>query len=61
MGMAVLGILVLSGIILLPLLLPLAATDDGGKIVHARTNTTINELDKISMANIEVRNTALLF
>ncbi|XP_021904650.1 CSC1-like protein ERD4 [Carica papaya] len=55
----VLGILVLSGIILLPLLLPLAATDDGGKIVHARTNTTINELDKISMANIEKRSPRL--
>ena len=51
----VLGILVLSGIVLLPVLLPIAATDDGGKKQSKTTsNGTFSDLDKLSMANIEV-------
>lgn len=54
--MPVLGILVLSGIVLLPLLLPIAATDVGVKIEEKSTtsNVTFNELDNLSMANIKV-------
>ncbi|XVF40062.1 hypothetical protein PTKIN_Ptkin01aG0082200 [Pterospermum kingtungense] len=50
----VLGILVLSGIVLLPVLLPIAATDDGvRKNTKTTSNGTFNDLDKLSMANIE--------
>lgn len=56
--MLVLGILVLSGIILLPVLLPLSATDNAMKRQDAKAQTTskgtFNELDKLSMANITV-------
>ena len=53
--MPVLGILVLSGIVLLPVLLPVAATDIAVK-KHAKTtsNGTFSDLDKLSMANIGV-------
>ncbi|XP_062160531.1 CSC1-like protein ERD4 [Alnus glutinosa] len=47
----VLGILVLSGIVLLPVLLPVSATS--GKSTSATTsNGTFSELDKLSMGNI---------
>ncbi|KAK4858381.1 hypothetical protein QYF36_015541 [Acer negundo] len=50
----VLGILVLSGIILLPVLLPVAATD--GNIKSASKNTTskgtFDEFDKLSIGNV---------
>lgn len=49
----VLGILVLSGMILLPVLLPVAVTDDGGK-TQTTSNGTFTELDKLSMGNITV-------
>ena len=52
-----LGIMVLSGIILLPVLLPLAATDTGIKSAsHGATssNVTFSDLDKLSMGNIKV-------
>ncbi|KAI9126931.1 hypothetical protein K1719_002527 [Acacia pycnantha] len=50
----VLGILVFSGLILLPVLLPVAATDNGVKFNATATtsNGTFNELDKLSMGNI---------
>ncbi|XP_010540605.1 PREDICTED: CSC1-like protein ERD4 [Tarenaya hassleriana] len=49
----VLGILVLSGVILLPVLLPLAATDDGiKKITDSTSNGTFSQLDNLSMGNI---------
>jgi len=55
----VLSILVLSGVILLPVLLPLSATDNAVKTQGAKSQTTskgtFNELDKLSMANITVR------
>ena len=54
--MPVLGILVLSGVVLLPVLLPVAATEDGAKTSSKTTsNGTFSDLDKLSMANIEVR------
>lgn len=54
----VLGILVLSGLILLPVLLPVAATDDGVKITKSKnTNQTFSDLDNLSMGNIEVCST----
>jgi len=55
----VLSILVLSGVILLPVLLPLSATDNAMKRQGAKAQTTskgtFNQLDKLSMANITVR------
>lgn len=55
-NVAVLGILVFSGLILLPVLLPVAATDNGVKVnEHASTsNGTFSQLDKLSMGNITV-------
>ncbi|KAK8641971.1 hypothetical protein V6N13_011337 [Hibiscus sabdariffa] len=57
----VLGILFLSGIVLLPVLLPIAATDDGvKKNVHSTTsNGSFSELDKLSMANIQEKSPRL--
>ncbi|KAJ1414198.1 Calcium-dependent channel, 7TM region, putative phosphate [Sesbania bispinosa] len=54
----VFGILVLSGIILLPVLLPLAVTDDGGK-KQTTSKGTFNELDKLSMGNITAKSPRL--
>ena len=58
MTLTVLGILVLSGLILLPALLPVAATDDA-LVRFAKTeagkNKTFTDLDKLSMANIQVK------
>lgn len=57
-NVTVLGILVLSGVVLLPVLLPIAATDDSVNKNEHTSNTTSNvsfsDLDKLSMANIEV-------
>ncbi|XP_014518442.1 CSC1-like protein ERD4 [Vigna radiata var. radiata] len=59
----VLGILVLSGVILLPVLLPLSATDNAVKRQDGKAQTTskgtFNELDKLSMANITARSSRL--
>ncbi|KAK9267742.1 hypothetical protein L1049_010175 [Liquidambar formosana] len=51
----VLGILVLAGVVLLPVLLPVAVTDDNGKLSANSTtsNGTFGELDKLSMGNIK--------
>ncbi|KAE8656193.1 CSC1-like protein ERD4 [Hibiscus syriacus] len=54
----VLGIFVLSGVVLLPVLLPIAATD-GVKNAHSTSNGTFNDLDKLSMANIQERSPRL--
>ncbi|XP_020237007.1 CSC1-like protein ERD4 [Cajanus cajan] len=54
----VLGILVLSGVILLPVLLPLSITDNGGK-KQTTSEGTFNELDKLSMANITAKSSRL--
>ncbi|KAF7803929.1 CSC1-like protein ERD4 [Senna tora] len=51
----VLGILVLSGLILLPVLLPVSVTDNGVKFnaTASTSNGTFNQLDKLSMGNIK--------
>lgn len=53
---AVLGILVLSGLVLLPVLLPVAATDNSVKESANSTtsNGTFSDLDKLSMGNVGV-------
>uniref|UniRef100_A0A2P2MKK1 CSC1-like protein ERD4 n=4 Tax=Rhizophora mucronata TaxID=61149 RepID=A0A2P2MKK1_RHIMU len=48
----VLGILVLSGIVLLPVLLPVAATDKSVKISNNTSTGDVNDLDKLSMGNV---------
>lgn len=54
-NVAVLGILVLSGIILLPVLLPVSATGHGTSAsAHVTSNGTFSDLDKLSMGNIKV-------
>ncbi|KAE9452409.1 hypothetical protein C3L33_15690, partial [Rhododendron williamsianum] len=49
----VLGILVLSGVVLLPVLLPVAATDNFMKPSNDTSKGTFNDLDKLSMGHIE--------
>ncbi|KFK44850.1 hypothetical protein AALP_AA1G310500 [Arabis alpina] len=56
----VLGIFALSGVLLLPVLLPLAATDDSIKSNARNTTDTVSEgtfsqLDNLSMANVTKR------
>ncbi|XP_077220879.1 hyperosmolality-gated Ca2+ permeable channel 3.1-like [Tasmannia lanceolata] len=46
-----LWILVLSGIVLLPVLLPVAGTDDS-RVTDTNSNGTFNTLDKLAMGNI---------
>ncbi|XP_056175772.1 CSC1-like protein ERD4 isoform X2 [Syzygium oleosum] len=49
----VLGILALSGIVLLPVLLPVAATDDTpNKSLNTTSNGTFSDLDKFSMGYV---------
>ncbi|KAM3748737.1 hypothetical protein ACB098_05G131100 [Castanea mollissima] len=55
----VLGILVLSGLVLLPVLLPVAATDNGVKIVSTTSNGTFSDLDKLSMGNVKEKSSRL--
>ncbi|XP_031129633.1 CSC1-like protein ERD4 [Ipomoea triloba] len=47
-----LGILVFSGLILLPTLLPVAATDHSVRLNSTTSNGTFNELDRLSMGHI---------
>ncbi|KAF9590685.1 hypothetical protein IFM89_036177 [Coptis chinensis] len=50
-----LGILTLSGLLLLPVLLPVSATDKAWtKIAQTISKGAFNDLDKLSMANVEV-------
>lgn len=51
-----LGILLISGLVLLPILLPVAVTDHGktGKNSKTTSNGTFSDLDKLSMGNIRV-------
>jgi hypothetical protein len=57
----VLGILVLSGLVLLPVLLPVAATSGDKKtnITDTTSNNTFNDLDKLSMAHVPEKDTRL--
>lgn len=52
--MTALAILVLSGLVLLPVLLPVAATDDNVKIQKAKGNQTFSDIDKLLMGNVKV-------
>ncbi|XP_034697637.1 CSC1-like protein ERD4 [Vitis riparia] len=56
-----LGILVLSGIVLLLVLLPVAATDNNLKLSanSSTSNGTFNELDKLSMGNVKANSERL--
>ncbi|KAH0644736.1 hypothetical protein KY284_032620 [Solanum tuberosum] len=47
-----LGIFVFSGIVLLPVLLPVAATDHTIRAVNTTSKGTFNELDKLSMGQV---------
>ncbi|KAG5562254.1 hypothetical protein RHGRI_005100 [Rhododendron griersonianum] len=55
----VLGILVLSGVVLLPVLLPVAATDNFMKSSNDTSKGTFNDLDKLSMGHIEEKSPRL--
>lgn len=48
----VLGILVLSGLVLLPILLPIAGTGKGVRSTNTTSAGTFNDLDKLSMGHI---------
>ncbi|KAG9137217.1 hypothetical protein Leryth_025378 [Lithospermum erythrorhizon] len=49
----VLGILFLSGLVLLPILLPVAATDPGVKFDNTTSKGAFNELDRLSMGHVQ--------
>lgn len=53
-NVTVLSILVLYGIILLPVLLPLAATEKRVYVTNSTSEGTFNELDKLSMGHVKV-------
>ena len=60
-GDSVLGILVLSGILLLPALLPVAATDHNLKLsAQSNSKGTFTNLDKLAMGNIQVSHACFL-
>ncbi|KAK6932136.1 CSC1/OSCA1-like, cytosolic domain [Dillenia turbinata] len=56
---AVLVILVLASVLLLPVLLPVAATDDNLKKSQNTSNWTFNDLDKLSMGNVTEKSSRL--
>ena len=53
-NLTALGILVLSGLILLPVLLPVAATDSNVKTQKTNGNQTFSEIDNLLMGNVKV-------
>ncbi|GAB4840659.1 CSC1-like protein erd4 [Ancistrocladus abbreviatus] len=55
----VLGILVISGILLLPTLLPVAITDNNVKLLNTTSNSTFSELDKLSMGHVKEKSPRL--
>ncbi|XAR72512.1 hypothetical protein NMG60_11019179 [Bertholletia excelsa] len=54
----VLGILVLSGIVLLPVLMPVAVTDNSAK-TNSTSNGAFNDLDKLSMGHVKEKSPRL--
>ncbi|KAB2601505.1 CSC1-like protein ERD4 [Pyrus ussuriensis x Pyrus communis] len=57
---AVLGILVLSSIVLLPILLPVAATEVGPKLTNTTvSNGTFSDLDKLSIGHLKEKSPRL--
>ncbi|CAI9089701.1 OLC1v1024322C2 [Oldenlandia corymbosa var. corymbosa] len=55
----VLGILVLSGLVLLPVLLPVAATDRSVRAADETSEGTFNDLDKLSLGHVGKNSTRL--
>ncbi|XP_058098946.1 CSC1-like protein ERD4 [Magnolia sinica] len=54
------GILTLSGIVLLPVLLPVAGTDVGLKVpIDTNSNGTFSNLDKLAMGNVQLKSPRL--
>ncbi|XP_073005301.1 CSC1-like protein ERD4 isoform X1 [Typha latifolia] len=57
---AVTGILVISGIVLLPVLIPLSGTDKGiERSAKNKDSANFTSIDKLSMANVEEKSTRL--
>ncbi|XP_020575065.1 CSC1-like protein ERD4 [Phalaenopsis equestris] len=57
---SVLGIFVLSGLVLLPVLLPIAVTDHANKtLAESNSNATFNNLDKLAMGNVHAKSSRL--
>ncbi|PKU69353.1 CSC1-like protein ERD4 [Dendrobium catenatum] len=57
---SVLGIFVLSGLLLLPVLLPIAVTDHAYKsLLETNSNSTFNNLDKLAMGNVHAKSSRL--
>ncbi|KAG0497199.1 hypothetical protein HPP92_001890 [Vanilla planifolia] len=57
---SVVGIFVLSGMLLLPILLPIAATDHGYKSAgESNSNATFNNLDKLALGNVQAKSSRL--
>uniref|UniRef100_A0A5B6ZFE5 CSC1-like protein ERD4 n=1 Tax=Davidia involucrata TaxID=16924 RepID=A0A5B6ZFE5_DAVIN len=54
-----LGILVLAGLLLLPVLLPVSITDHSVKFDNTTSNGTFSDLDKLSMGHIEEKSPRL--
>ncbi|WCJ33500.1 Early-responsive to dehydration stress protein (ERD4) [Euphorbia peplus] len=48
-----LSIFALSGLLLLPVLLPVAATAKGSKVANSTSEDSFDDLDKLSMGNVE--------
>ncbi|KAJ9135816.1 hypothetical protein P3X46_032951 [Hevea brasiliensis] len=55
----VLSILVVSGIILLPVLLPVAATEKRLKVTNSTSEGSFNDLDKLSMGHVKEKSPRL--
>lgn len=55
----VLGILVLSALVLLPVLLPVAATDKGIMTTNTTSNGTFGDLDRLSMGHVQEKSKRL--
>ncbi|GMY38011.1 CSC1-like protein ERD4 [Fagus crenata] len=56
---SILGILVLSGLVLLPVLLPVAATDDNWKSTATTSNGAFSDLEKLYMGNVKSKSPRL--
>ncbi|XP_052182085.1 CSC1-like protein ERD4 [Diospyros lotus] len=54
-----LGILVLAGLVLLPVLLPVAATDHSVRSSNTTSNGTFNDLDKFSLGHVKEKSSRL--
>lgn len=55
----VFGIFVISGIVLLPILLPVAITENNPRVVDSTGKNAFNDLDKLSMAHLKEQGSRL--